>query len=416
MKLVRVRLLVTAAVLMLVAVACAESDDSAATSTVNTGAIATTTAIPTPTVVPTPTLAPQRTTTTAEVTTTAPSTTTSAPPETDEIGLLAAHANGIDLRFGEDIVTVLEGTPVSAAFADGLGGVVYQREIPGDRPMWDWGPDLTEPVLVWHDGGPIERPIMWMPSLGSPPHVLVTDDDESWIELVDVTTLGDRQVVIYEREVSLVDSCVGLDDFTHCYFESLRTRLTARDLETGQEWPLGRSGSFEWGAQASIAASQAAVNLSNADHGAPAAMVLADVSAMLALDQDARITSVTSDDMTTIALAEPCATSSYCDDNPGIAALSASAISRDGSSLAFLEYYHSCCGRSPNDTELVIWDLEQGRETLRIHLGQNQWATWIDHNGADTLLGLYPNNSILVDADGVTIALPAGPRYSFWDQ
>ena len=261
MKLVRVRLLAIAAVLMLVAVACAESDDSAATSTTNTGALSTTT------FVPTTTLASQHTTTTAEVTTTALSTTTSTPLETDEIGLLAAHANGIDLRFGEDIVTVLEGTPVSAAFADGLGGVVYQPAIPGDRPMWDWGPDLTEPVLVWHDEGPVERPIMWMPSLGSPPHVLVPDDDESWIELGDVTTLGDRQVVIYEREVSLVDSCVGLDDFTHCYFESMRTRLTARDLETGQEWPLGLSGSFEWGAQASIAGLQAAVNLSDADHG-----------------------------------------------------------------------------------------------------------------------------------------------------
>lgn len=357
----------------------------------------------------------QPTTTTVETTTTSPSTTNTAPQETAAVGLLVSHVNGIDLRSGEDIVVVLEGVATSAAFADGLGGVVYQPAISGHRPGWDWWMDLPQPSLVWHNGGPIEHPIMWIPSLGSPPQVLVADDEETWIELVDVTTLRDRPVVVYEREVALLDSCVGLDDLTHCYFESMRTRLTARDLETGQEWSLGRSGSFEWSAHASIAGSRAAVNFSNLDHCGPAAMHQVDISAMLALDRDAPITSATSDEVTTIGLDDPCATDESCE-NPGCAGLSVPALSRDGSSLAFVEYYHNCCGRPSNDAELVVRDLDEGREILRTHLGQDQWATWIDHNGAETLVGLHDDSAILVDTDGVTTTLPPGPRYSFWDQ
>jgi hypothetical protein len=213
-----------------------------------------------------------------------------------------------------------------------------------------------------------------------------------------------------------VNSCVGLDDLTHCYFESLRTRLTARDLETGQEWSLGRSGSFEWGAQVSIASSRAAVNVSNADQGSPAAIRLVDVSGLLGLDRDAPITLATSDDLTTIGLGGACEIDETCNDNKGRAALSVSAISRDGSSLAFLEYYISCCDRPSNDTELVVWDLDEKRETRRIPLGQNQWAISIDHNGADTLLSLDPDSAILIDANGTTNTLPPGARYSLWNQ
>lgn len=341
---------------------------------------------------------------------------TQAPPDASDLGLLVAHANGIDLRFGEDVVAVLDGPATSAAFADGRGGVVFQRAVSGHRPQWDWGPGLPEPTLIWYDGEPTENSIMWMPGLGSPPQVLVANDDETWIELVDVTTLDDRTVVVYEREVSLVDSCVGLDDLTACYFESLRTRLTARDLDTGREWSLGRSGSFEWGVDVAIAGSRAAVNLSNPDTGASAAIRLVDVSAMLALDQDAPITSATSDEMMTIGLGGPCEIDGPCDGNPGLAALSLSAISRDGSSLAFLEYYISCCDRPSNDSELVVWDLDEGRETLRIPLGQDQWVFWIDHNGTDTILGLDPDSAILIDANGATTTLPPGARYSLWDQ
>ena len=68
---------------------------------------------------------------------------------------------------------------------------------------------------------------------------------------------------------------------------------------TGQEWSLGLTGSFEWACGVSIAGSRAAVNLSNPDYGAPAAFRLVDVSAMLALDRDAGITSATADGMTT---------------------------------------------------------------------------------------------------------------------
>jgi hypothetical protein len=347
---------------------------------------------------------------------TSSSSTTQAPPETSGIGLLVAHANGIDLWLGEDVVAVLEGVATSAAFADGLGGVVFQPAVSGHRPQWDWGPGLPEPMLVWYDGEPTENSIMWLPSLRSPPQILVADDHETWIELVDVTTLNDRTVVVYEREVSLVDSCVELADLTQCYLESLSTRLTARDLETGQEWSLGRSGGFEWGSQVSIAGSRAAVNLSNPDRGVSAGIRLVDVSALVALDPDAGITSATSDEMTIIGLGGACEIDEPCDHNSGLAALSVSAISRDGSSLAFLEYYISCCDRPSNDTEMVVWDLDEGRETLRIRLGQDQWAISIDHNGADTLLSLDPDSAILIDAQGASNTLPPGARYSLWNQ
>ena len=311
---------------------------------------------------------------------------------------------------------MLDGVAPSAAFADGLGGVVYQPAVPVQRPYWDWVQGLPEPALVWPDGEPTEHSIMWIPSLESPPEVLVADDDETWIELVDATTIGERPVVLYEREVSRADSCVGLDDLTHCYFQSLDTRLTARDLLTGQEWSLGLTGGFEWRADVSIAGSRAAVNLSNPDYGAPAAFRIVDVSAILALDRDAGISSASADGMTTLGLGGRCGTDSFCGDDPGVASLSISAMSRDGSSLAFLEYYISCCGRSSNESELVVWDLDGLRETLRIPLGQDQWANSIDHNGDVTLVALYPDSVVLIDAGGNATTLPPGASYSLWDQ
>jgi hypothetical protein len=413
MRMVVVRVLSTVASLVLMA-ACnpPTAEDIRRSDVTSTTLASTTLARPQST-----TTAPvTSSTTTADTTTVAPSTTIPPRLGTTDVGLLVVHATGIDLRFGDDDIAVVEGVEAKVAFADGLGGVVYQP-APSDleRPWWDWWGDLPEPVLVWPSGAPIEHPIMWMPTLGSAPLVLVPDDGETWIELIDVTTLRDRPVVVYEREVSLPDSCVGLDDITFCYFESLRTRLTARDLLTGEESSLGCSGGFEWRTRAAVAGSRVIVGLSDPDHGLPAAICSVDVSTRLALDRDESITSAC-DGAAIIAADDPCAASGRCDADPGSSSLSAPAISRDGSSLAFLEYYIDCCDRPSNDTELVVWDLDTGRETLRLHLGQNQWARWIDHNGSETLIGLDSDDVILIDADGIATMLPPGPLYTLWDQ
>ena len=64
----------------------------------------------------------------------------------------------------------------------------------------------------------------------------------------------------------------------------------------------------------------------------------------------------------------------------------------------------------------MVWDLDGLRETLRIPLGQDQWANSIDHNGDVTLVALYPDSVVLIDAGGNATTLPQGASYSLWDQ
>lgn len=410
MSTVRVLMLWVLASLTVAVAACAGSGEPAAPIS---GASSTSTASqPTATsTTPTSTIDPP---TAIEGTTTSTQPRNVARKRAGDTALVVADEDGIRLQIDGDVVVVLEGIPSRVAFADGMGGVVYQVSNPVERPWWDWSPGLSEPVLTSPAEHPPDSSIMWIPVVGSPPEVLVPDDGETWISLVDATTLGGRPVVVYEREVSIPDSCAGLDDLTRCYFESLRAHLTARDLLNGEEWSLGLSGGFEWRAVASFGGSRAVVNVSDPDHGFPAEMKVIDFEAMSALDQDARITSVVGDDTLTIRLSEGCASDAMCE-GPGIASMAAQALSRDGSSLAFVEYYISCCGTPQNETVLVVWDLEGFREGQRVHLGPDRWVEWSDHDGIHTLLGLSDGAILVVGVDGTITTLPAGSHYSFWD-
>jgi hypothetical protein len=199
-------------VVSLVLVGCGSTDS------VEPGSTTTETAAVAPTTTTSPgnvtTTGPSTTSSLAEPSTTTPATTT--PAQQGLLGLLVADDEGVRvLADGRVVEVFVGGGPVSVAFPDLTGGVVFQRAA---------------------EGSPIERVIQ----PGDQPVVLVSG--RVWLE--DVTVLDGRTQVVYRTLVEDPDAGCAEDD-DECRWQTIEYHMMLRDLSAGSQVDLGIVGGFE---------------------------------------------------------------------------------------------------------------------------------------------------------------------------
>jgi hypothetical protein len=309
--------------------------------------------------------------------------------------LLVADEGGIDLWTLETSIPLLTGRSIAVTVPDLRGGVVFQEA---------------------QDGFGHAMPILWMPTPGADPEVLIEGEDAFLMTLVQVVEIDAVPVVVYRKWVELPNDCAAED--VECHWAYHQEFLMIRDLAGGPERTLGGIGSFESDVLGfSLSRDRAAFSINGYEGGACAGWV--PLSELLD-NMDGGWIGEGSD------LADACDSgpTPWCPPGERCGGVARTAASPDGTLIAYaFSEWRPGTGEHLVPTVVII-DPAIDSEILRVEVGEpGVQPTWLDFDGRLVLLGRIDTRlpgedqqtePLLIDTTGATLGVPITGRATLW--
>jgi hypothetical protein len=302
------------------------------------------------------------------------------------------------------------------ALPDYLGGVVFQRAV--DQPDWEFDNDQDRWIPIWTYRADASG-IKWIPEIGGPAEMLVFGDELSAVSpyRADTTLIDGAATLLYYRLTGVEHPCDDVMSEDECMWRTehgFAAHVSALDLETGREQPLGIGDEDETYSDVSIGGSAAAVT-----GAVPTEVAMVDVPDLAALGTTGHV-------LETIPSAWMVYTPEHhCEQQPpeshdGPWIDGGISVSPDGTRLALVESHPPCSdGDMGSASFVVVLDLsDRGDEPvyeLNTRLpGPYAWI--LDYDGEYALIDVG-DQIFVVDRHGTITPLPdCECTYRFWSE